>query len=233
MLAQVQWRVDRVEHKFSISPSAAAKPYSRLQRGLLSDPNNHAGGYSVKSLYFDDPDDSCYYAKADGLFFHQKLRLRIYDEDDAVIKLEQKLKFGERQTKRSIQVTRQQAECLCHGDYRFLLDLPSEEATSFYLLFSSGYRPSSILRYRRQAFWWPSNELRITFDSEIQGTDTDLRFFEPQLPLRPVFDPGTIVLEVKYNGRLPRFVRTLLGPLPDSRVSASKYALSRRLIDNL
>ena len=73
MLAQAQWRVDRVEHKFSISPSAAAKPYSRLQRGLLSDPNNHAGGYSVKSLYFDDLDDNCYCAKADGLFFRQNL----------------------------------------------------------------------------------------------------------------------------------------------------------------
>ena len=232
-MEQMQWRVDRVEHKYFLTPAAALQLFSRLERGLLSDPNNHAGGYHVKSLYFDDPADGDYYAKADGLFFHRKLRLRIYDEDDSAVKLEQKLKFGERQTKRSIQISRAQAECLCRGEYGFLRELAAEDAPSFYLLFAGGYRPSSIVCYRRRAFWWPTNDLRITFDSEVAGTDTDLRLFEPRLFLRPVFDPGTVVLEVKYSGRLPRFVRELLGPLPGSRVSASKYALSRRRIDNL
>lgn len=232
-MEQTQWRVDRVEHKYFLSPATALQLFSRLEKGLLSDPNNHTGGYLVKSLYFDDPSDSGYYAKAGGTFFHRKLRLRIYDEDDTAVKLEQKLKFGERQTKRSIQISRFQAECLCRGEYDFLQELDAEDALSFYLLFAAGYRPSSILSYRRQAFWWPTNDLRITFDSEISGTDTDFRFFEPQLCLRPVFDPGTVVLEVKYSGCLPRFVRNLPGPLPGSRVSASKYALSRRRINNL
>lgn len=74
-MEQTQWRVDRVEHKYFLSPATALQLFSRLEKGLLSDPNNHTGGYLVKSLYFDDPSDSDYYAKADGTFFHRKLRL--------------------------------------------------------------------------------------------------------------------------------------------------------------
>jgi len=129
-----QLTVNRVEHKYYISYSQAVKLSQIFNQVLISDEHNSEGGYVVKSLYFDTPSNTDYFSKENGAYFHQKLRLRIYDENYALIKLENKRKFGDKQTKDSIIVSREEAECLIAGDYSFLLDMENKLAMYSQLL---------------------------------------------------------------------------------------------------
>ena len=80
----------RHELKYSIDRGACALLREPLGAVMRSD----AGGYEVRSLYFDDMYGSAYSDKSAGLLRREKFRLRIYDGDDGCIKLERKAKVG-------------------------------------------------------------------------------------------------------------------------------------------
>lgn len=223
-----QSTVSRVEHKFTLSHAEAARLQARLSAALREDAHNHGGGYLVKSLYFDTVKNRDYFAKMDGLAQHRKLRLRLYDEDASFIRLESKRKYGERQVKDALTVTCEQAKRLCAGDAGFLLEMDSPLAAQFYADFARGYRPVAVVAYRRRAFYWPEGDLRVTLDSDIAGCETNPDLFCPSLACVPLAQG--VVLEVKYSGPMPPFVRSVLGTGPGARVSFSKYGAGRRLL---
>ena len=82
------------------------------------------GEYHIRSLYFDDPDDSAIRDKLDGLDTRDKIRIRIYNGSDRTIKLERKRKDGAYVQKSSQRLTRQECDALLRGDCRFLLGRP-------------------------------------------------------------------------------------------------------------
>lgn len=45
----------------------------------MEDKHNGAGGYRIRSLYFDTLDDNDYRDKLDGMELRRKIRLRNYD----------------------------------------------------------------------------------------------------------------------------------------------------------
>ena len=51
--------------------------------------------------------------------------------------------------------------------------------------------------------------------------------FDPKLPLYPVFDPFNVVLEVKFDGFLLSYIRSMLNMVDKSELSVSKYCLAR------
>jgi len=65
-------------------------------------PDAHAGEdgrYTVRSVYFDDHSDSCYYDNEDGVNNRKKFRIRLYNGDPEVILLECKQKVNGRNHK--------------------------------------------------------------------------------------------------------------------------------------
>ena len=48
------------------------------------------GDYHIRSLYFDDYNDSALFEKQSGILKRKKYRIRIYNLSDSVIKLEKK-----------------------------------------------------------------------------------------------------------------------------------------------
>ena len=58
------------------------------------DKHARAGGYTIRSLYFDDYCNSAYEEKDAGILMRKKYRVRIYNGSDKVIKLERKKKSG-------------------------------------------------------------------------------------------------------------------------------------------
>lgn len=78
----------------------------------------------IRSLYFDTPDDQDFRDKTDGLELRRKIRLRAYSPGDDFAMLEMKQKQGPYQRKRSLRLSREDAQSLCRGDYRPLARVP-------------------------------------------------------------------------------------------------------------
>lgn len=108
-------QVLRLEKKYLLTLEEARRMSGKLQQIMHQDPHNGAEGYLIRSLYFDTIVDGDYFDKLDGLEVRRKLRLRCYDPEDAFAKLEMKQKQGEQQKKRSLKLSREEAEALCGG----------------------------------------------------------------------------------------------------------------------
>ncbi len=221
-------RVSRSEDKYLLTAGQALELRGKLAAALTPDSHNGPAGYRVKSLYFDTPAGRDAWESEEGEYARQKLRLRLYDEEDALIHLEYKKKRDGRQRKYSLPVTRAQAEALCRGDFSLLLSAGDEEALEAYAVAAAGYRPAAIVAYRRLAFLWPHRATRITLDSDVRCHEGGHGLFDRALPLAPALPPGAVVLEVKYNGTLEPFLRELLRGYGTPRLAVSKYGEARR-----
>lgn len=221
-------QVLRQEKKFLLDLVASSQLQSRLGAVLKEDDHSSARGYLIRSLYFDTVHDRDYVEKLFGTNPRRKVRLRIYDPTADFALLECKQKDGEHQVKRSLTCNRDEARRLIAGDLRWMLDRPEPFAREMHAFISiNGYRPKAVVEYRRRAFVGQENRTRITFDSEIRGTETNVNIFDERLCTHPVFDPFNVILEVKYNGFLMSYVKDQINSVEKRPLSVSKYALCR------
>lgn len=218
----------RQEKKYLMTLLDGQRLCARLSGFLLEDAHSGAQGYAVRSLYFDTLDDGDYRDKLDGLELRRKLRLRIYDPAAGFAMLEMKQKEGAYQKKRSLRLDREAAERLIRGDFRPLLDCGgSFAAECFGLMQARCHRPRAVVEYQRRAFIAKENQIRITLDSRITATEACWDLFSPRLVQYPVLDPFNAVLEVKYNGFLLSYIKTLVSAANRSETTQSKYCLAR------
>lgn len=201
-----------------------------LKNTLKSDDNtNEKGEYFIRSLYFDDYEDSALRDKIDGVDHRYKVRIRTYNYSDAVIKLECKHKESGYIKKQSISLSRAECDALTGGDYRFLLYRKEAFAREMFTLFATRHlRPAVIVDYTREAYVFPVENVRITFDKNIRTGYRSFDIFDRELPTYPVADEYDMVLEVKFNEYLPTFVRSLIQTASHTRSAISKYVLSRK-----
>lgn len=222
-------KVLREEKKFLLSVDEFIALSHRVEQVMLSDPHNGTHGYIVRSLYFDTAYDGDYFEKLDGVELRRKIRLRVYDPAADFAMLEMKQKQGPNQMKRSLRVRRADAIELTRGNYSSLLNYEEPFAAECYGLMNyQCYRPKTIVEYHRKAFIAKENKIRITFDNNIQSTESSFDLFDPQLNMNPVLDKYDVVLEVKYNGFLLSYIRELINPANRSELSVSKYVLARQ-----
>ncbi|GJM56457.1 polyphosphate polymerase domain-containing protein [uncultured Dubosiella sp.] len=220
--------VMRQEKKYLIDRVKMVELKSYFSHFLTLDPHTKNGTYRVRSLYFDSIDDRDYHEKEEGIELRRKIRLRIYDPDSPYAMLEMKKKEGSSQQKRSMAMSRQDAEELIGGRYDVLLQYDTPFAKECYVVMNMHlYRPRSIVEYERIAYCGPANNIRITFDHDIRSTETDFDLFSKNLNLYPVFGQDRVVLEVKYNGYLFSPIKMALQSCDHSEVSVGKYSLSR------
>ena len=59
---------------------------------MESDPHAVDGKYLIRSLYFDNLDDKALREKIDGVNMREKFRIRMYNRDPSLIRLEKKSK---------------------------------------------------------------------------------------------------------------------------------------------
>lgn len=218
----------RQEKKYLMNIPDVKRLSGRLSQVLMEDQHNGANGYSIRSLYFDTPYDDDFHDKEDGLLLRKKIRLRIYDPKAKSAKLEMKQKEGMFQRKRSLRLSREDARALIAGDYGVLLKYPEPFAAECYgVMCMKGYRPKTVVEYLRKAYIAKENSIRITFDSRIVATETRYDIFAEDLNMYPVMDPFNAVLEVKYNGFLLSYIKSLVDSANRSELSVSKYCLAR------
>lgn len=221
-------QVNRREIKYLLTLPVYYRYADVFANVLQEDKHSSASGYMVRSLYFDTPDNTDFHEKEDGTDPRRKVRLRCYDPTQGPVLLELKQKEGVRQLKRSLSMTREDAQKLIDGHYEVLLGYKEPFAKECYgLMRTRYYRPCCIVEYRRRAFVMQTNNIRITFDSQLRSNKNSVDLFSTNLPLTPIMDDFNIILEVKYDGFLLSYIRDILAYIDKNEISAGKYYLGR------
>lgn len=218
----------RQEKKFLISLPQFYRYSHDLSQILKLDSHSQGEGYMIRSLYFDTLDDKDYHEKEDGVELRRKIRLRNYGPDTPFALIEMKQKQGALQKKRSLKLSREDAKRLISGDYSVLLKYDKPFAAEcFSLMNMLCYRPKTVVTYLRKAFVAKENEIRVTFDHHIKGTESCYDIFSDTLLENSILDPYLAVLEVKFNGFLLGYIKDMLRECDTSERSVSKYCLGR------
>jgi hypothetical protein len=225
-------RFNRYELKYVIDPRRYRRLVADLGHFMVPDTHGDVDGfYRVVSLYYDSPDLSAYWSKIEGLKFRRKLRLRIYPgSHPRQVKtgfVEIKQRVNRTVQKRRIVLPLEEAHRLCAGD-----EIPTEldaadTATASevaYMVRAQHLRPKCIVSYRRRAFMGGRYErgMRLTFDMQLQGRIHTQRV-EETVRARYVLPPDRLIMEVKVNERVPRWMVALLGKHECQLQRVSKY----------
>ena len=220
----------RHEDKYYISYAAYLQLKARLDAALHKDKHiaHPDGKYFIRSVYFDDYNQSGLLDKVEGVETREKFRVRFYDMKDSFIRLEAKQKLNQMTCKLSATLTREQADCLLRGDIWWMYEESQPLLKNFYFKARTRLlKPVVVVDYYREAYVF--HDVRLTFDSHICSGRFGLDMFDPALPTTPVMPSDRMVLEVKYDEDLPYSVRQLLKTVPLARCAISKYALCREL----
>lgn len=188
------------------------------------------GEYYIRSLYFDDEYESALREKMCGSDTRKKYRIRIYNFKDDVIKFEKKIKQGQFITKKSIKISRNEYDSILAGEYSFLLRRKEPLASELFLeLTNNRLRPRVFVDYVREAYVYPWENIRITFDKDLRSGMWLTDIFDPYAPTMPMYDEGLMVLEVKFEKSLPAHIRGVLNNIRTAERSAiSKYVICRK-----
>ena len=103
------------------------------------------------------------------------------------------------------------------------------ELRRMYLEFAQrALKPAVIVDYTREAFVFPMEDVRVTFDKNVRTGLRSVDMFNAGIPTYPVIDDYGMVLEIKFNRFLPTYIRSLLQLEASQRSAISKYVLCRR-----
>ena len=199
----------------------------RLGAVMERDPHAIDGKYHIRSLYFDNPDDKALREKIDGVNIREKFRIRLYNWDTSLIKLEKKSKRNGLGTKYSANLTAEDAQKIVDGDLEWMM--ASDQALVQELYCKMRYQrlePKTIVDYTREPFIFRPGNVRVTLDYDIRTGQECTDFLDPEVVTIPAGD-APILVEVKWDEFLPTIIRDAV-TLPDRRVgSFSKYAQCR------
>lgn len=188
------------------------------------------GMYRVRSLYFDDYQNTCFWENENGVAPRKKYRIRIYNENTDQIFMECKHKERDMTRKEDCRITEGECIDLMGGKYWLLAD--SREPLLKYFSAEMARRlflPRMIVQYERTAYIYPVGNVRITFDRNIAMSGMTRDFMEQCPAMRPIMPAGFHILEIKYSGILPGFIYSALQVSDLRQTNFSKYYISRRM----
>ena len=229
-------QLQRFELKYLI-PAAVAPPVRDFVSGYLTLDEHGAGwpegAYPVHSLYLDSAGLQLYWHTINGNKNRFKLRLRFYsDQPGEPFYFEIKRRVNAAISKQRAPVRREAVTALLSGRRPEESDLVFPEPKSLAalerfheLMTRFRARPVAHVAYRREGWLSPEdNSVRVTLDREVR--------FEPELAARldtemsrPLSVFGQqFVLEIKFTGRFPDWLKELVRVFNLTAGSAAKYA---------
>lgn len=220
----------RHEYKYRLDAASAAVLEARVS--LLLRPDFHAGtdgNYIIKSLYFDDFADSCYWEKENGVNERSKFRIRYYNNDTKYIRLEKKSKENGMTCKESCLITEEMCREFMSGSVPAVReDMPDKLKELLTEMRLRGLIPKVIVIYERKPYICGIGNVRVTFDRKLAASNDIVHFLEETQVLRPVMQKGESLLEVKWDELLPDYIREHLSLESLQWTSFSKYSLCRK-----
>ena len=213
----------RAEEKFICNEGDMLSLQNRLSAVMKSDGNGEK--YLVRSLYFDDLRQSALCDTLSGTDDRVKYRIRTYNGDKSVIKLEAKEKKHGFTRKQSCEISFETASKLISCELVPISgDIP--DVLNRFLIETrlAMMRPCIVVEYERQAFVNEAGNVRITFDRAVSSANAD-RFWDSDIEGHsPICEPLNIT-EIKYDGVLPSHIRQLCENGHMRKTSFSKYAI--------
>ncbi len=224
-MSEAKWRH---EYKYVVSATQLATLRGRAEAVMARDSHAVSGVYNIRSVYFDDIDDTCYRENEDGTDLREKFRIRIYDHSSERLTLELKARRSQKCLKRSCALTREQCDQLTRGEAPAVSDeQPFLLRKLVALMRTRGMRPVVIVEYDRIPFVHPLGNVRVTLDCNIRASRQCGHFLDAGLPLRPIMPAGAHVAEVKWDEFLPDYIYRAMMLESLQWTSFSKYCLCR------
>ena len=218
----------RNEWKYLVTGGELAVLGARLKVLLPLDKHQTGAAYAIRSLYFDDFQNSCLRENEAGVDDRRKFRLRLYNADPGRVQLEVKEKLHGRTHKASCLLPREECEEILSGrPPAGGADTPAPKNLLSLGMRTAGLAPKVIVEYERTAFVGRVGNVRVTFDRNIAASNAVSAFLQPRAPLTPVLPAGQHVLEVKFDELLPDPVAQVLELGSLQQTAFSKYYLSR------
>lgn len=220
----------RHEYKYICNATQNAILKVRAQGILRRD--SHAGSdgaYRIRSLYFDDSDDKCYYENESGIGERAKYRIRIYNSDSSRITLEKKSKNRGMTLKTAVEIDEECCRGLMAGrNVERKGDMPDILKQLLLEMQKKNMRPKVIVEYVRYPFIERNGNVRITFDEAISSSNEIGSFLDRNITVRPIMEKGQGIMEVKWDEFLPDYIKETMQLDSLNWNSFSKYYLCRK-----
>ncbi len=231
----------RYEYKYLIDEATASGIRDVVQSYLEVDPYGDNGAYWVNSLYLDTFDWRLARQTIDGVKNRFKLRMRCYEFDDTPVFCENKGRVGTTIIKTRALCRREDAEAIAMNSVRPETSLVAakkhhqEDLDRFRNLVDRiDARPRLWVRYHREAWVSPFGDgARLTFDRRLQCQVPSEPVFKPDLRwFHPIGLAKPTILEMKFNGASPHWMRNLVRWFNLRRLSVAKYVSGALEIGN-
>ena len=222
----------RHEYKYLISRADAELLKRRLPYIMERDPHaGPTGQYTIRSLYFDDFSGTAYYDKVDGVNYRAKYRIRFYNYDPSILKLEKKEKLGNLTRKTAQSITKNDARALEFALTGGCPDTREGLVEELRLQFvSRGLRPRVLVDYDRTPFICRDGNTRITLDENVRTRPYIAHLFASPRAMVPAIDADQVILEVKFDDFIPQYLLDALADIPRVNMAISKFAMCMNYI---
>ena len=227
----------RRELKYYIPPSHISKVLSITRPYIEVDPyaaERENNDYTIRSIYFDTKQLDFYYDKIDGLEVRKKVRVRAYNEflADGSAFLEIKRKYNNNIVKERTQIPYKNIERVCvnlentNGHLHKWTNDAAVMNRFLYNLRQLNLHPSLLVTYEREAYIGKMDDtLRVTFDKNVRALAAPkLHEMFCEDGFEDVTN-GQCILELKFTGFMPKWMRSLVAVLEFRAQSISKYCL--------
>ncbi len=232
----------RVERKYLVPNHRIDALRERISSFVEPDMYTHLNDqgireYTVRSIYFDSRNFSCYAEKHEGVMLRRKFRIRGYNKPDngSNVVLEIKRKIQARQKKYRSKVRFSDLDDLLrHGNYNKYVTSngtdnndPSNAAKFLYHVKKKQFVPTCLVVYEREAYFGKLDKgVRITFDKNIRS-----RLYPPvsslydEEKLKLLFR-NHFILEIKYfRHDMPVWARSVVQEFRLRNDALSKYTI--------
>ncbi len=187
------------------------------------------GSYMIRSLYFDDYENTCFYDNENGTDPREKFRIRIYNHNTDSIKLELKRKEHGKTKKTSCTISRELCQDILDKKKISMDRIDAPVYRKFCMQAQTRLlRPCAIVEYDRIPYIYQNGNVRVTFDKNIRSGNLCHQFLEKQITTRPIMPTGYHVLEVKYDAYIPDFIYRSVQIENLQQTAYSKYYLCRK-----
>lgn len=222
----------RHELKYLISSAELEIIKTRVNNLLSLDSHTDStGAYSIRSLYFDDYFNRCFYENENGTDPREKFRIRIYNHSGDRITLECKRKEHGMTNKTSCPLSEEQARILMSG--KTVPDIANQPPLLRKLtlaMLQNRLHPVVIVEYDRIPYVYKNGNVRVTLDTNISSSNAVQHFLDKAIPKRPIMPTGQQLMEVKFDEYLPDFIYGNLQLNNLRQTTFSKYYLCRKFM---
>lgn len=230
----------RYEYKYLVNNNLIDKIRADLLPYMEIDDfaKKHSDGqYTVRSIYYDSPKFECYKEKYDGVKIRNKYRIRGYDTLSG-----KSIAFLEIKHKDTNCISKSRAPMYFSNVAKSLYSSQMEDYTlSFsgngaekkdakkfqYYYYLKKLHPAVLVIYDREAFWGKFDKsLRLTFDKNLRSVifpSLNMLYNEERAKITM---RNNFILEIKFFGTLPLWIKALVSKYQLDRRALSKYTMS-------